>query len=183
MEIPQVGKILEGDVQRDAIHIATQPVVANEDLKPGQHIGVVAGLNVGPTNRNIGIVDPYITAKVIKKGQRFLLFLYPGSITDLRHHWSHPELDKGQEDFMKFLRHGPAIAYIQRVAEQFAYALTYDEFIEEAKNYAQGGEHYNDVSERYKQIDTDWDEFWKHFKSVYGFAPRYSGGFFTCSCG
>jgi hypothetical protein len=90
---PRLGQLIEdGDRRRDAIHIAVAPVTAAERLAPGQHVGLVQEGNlelVGPCDRNIGVVDPYLTEPV-ERGQRFWLFLYPGTITGLRHVWTHP---------------------------------------------------------------------------------------------
>ncbi len=89
---PQLGQLIDdGDRRRDAIHIAVAPVTAAERLAPGQHVGLV-GLGteqVGPCAQPLGIVDPFLSAPV-EPGQRFWLFLYPGSITALRHIWTHP---------------------------------------------------------------------------------------------
>jgi hypothetical protein len=90
---PQFGRLIEdGERRRDAIHVATAPVTAAERLSPGQHIGLVREGDTemaGPCDRNIGIVDPFLMAPV-EPGQRFWLFLYPGTIAGLRHAWSHP---------------------------------------------------------------------------------------------
>jgi hypothetical protein len=90
---PQLGKlIVDGDRRRDAIHIAVAPVTAAVRLAPGQHVGLVQKGNldlVGPCDDNIGVVDPFLVED-IEPGQRFWLFLYPGTITGLRHVWTHP---------------------------------------------------------------------------------------------
>ncbi|HYF50513.1 MAG TPA: hypothetical protein VEJ63_13970 [Planctomycetota bacterium] len=91
---PQPGQLItDGERRRDAIHIAVAPVAASSRLSPGQHVGLIREGNVelvGPSKRNIGIVDPFLSAPV-EEGQRFWLFLYPGTITGLRHVWTHPE--------------------------------------------------------------------------------------------
>jgi hypothetical protein len=90
---PQLGKLIEdGDRRRDAIHIAVAPVTAAGPLHPGQHVGLLHADDaelVGPCDSPIGIVDPFLAAPV-EPGQRFWLFLYPNTITSLRHAWSHP---------------------------------------------------------------------------------------------
>ena len=94
---PRLGQLIEdGDRRRDAIHIAVAPVTAAGRLAPGQHVGLVEEGNlelVGPCDRPIGAVDPFLAAEV-EPGQRFWLFLYPGTITGLRHVWTHPAFTK-----------------------------------------------------------------------------------------
>jgi hypothetical protein len=89
---PQFGRLIDdGDRRRDAVHIAVVPVTAIDWLTPGQHVGLIKGNTemVGPCSSNIGIVDPFLTQRV-EPQQRFWLFLYPGTITGLRHVWTHP---------------------------------------------------------------------------------------------
>ena len=90
---PRLGRLIEdGERRRDAIHIAVAPVTAAERLVPGQHVGLLQEGNselVGPCEKCIGIVDPFL-AGAVEPGQRFWLFLYPGTVTGMRHIWTHP---------------------------------------------------------------------------------------------
>jgi len=88
----ELGKIITTPQERDAIHIAVYPAVAGEQLGPGQHVGLEDGGAVLCDN-TIGVVDPYLRTYV-RRGERFWLFLYPYTITSLRHDWDHPAIPK-----------------------------------------------------------------------------------------
>jgi hypothetical protein len=95
-----LGKLAPTSAGRDAIHIAVVPLVAAHDLVPGQHVGwaTAAKDTVGAAHAKFGVVDPYLTTRV-KGGERVFIFLYPASITGLRHVWSHPEFrEEGEEE-------------------------------------------------------------------------------------
>ncbi len=94
MSEPQtmLGKLIEGDAGRDAIHIAVAPVIAGVKLMPGDHIGFSDGGTetvAANVSKRIGIVDPFLP-KAVQPGERFFMFLYPNTITALRHVWTHP---------------------------------------------------------------------------------------------
>jgi hypothetical protein len=84
-----IGKLITSDAHRDAIHVAVAPVTAAQELQPGQHVGLRGDGRALATEHPIGIVDPFLHERV-PEGQRFWLFLYPGTITSLRHVWTHP---------------------------------------------------------------------------------------------
>lgn len=87
-----IGRLLQGDALRDAIHVAVAPVVAGETLDPGQGL-VFTQKNDNEVRKGtvntVGVVDPFLKGYV-RKGQRFWMFLNPGSINSLRHDWTHP---------------------------------------------------------------------------------------------
>lgn len=85
-----LGAVIDGDLGRDAIHLAAIAVEAAERLFPGQDVGLLddkrASTKVAET---IAIVDPFVRGQV-NKGQWFWMILYPRTITSLRHVWTHP---------------------------------------------------------------------------------------------
>lgn len=93
---PKLGQLItDGEKRRDAIHIAVAPVTASEDMTACDWLKLRPDLGgdmvslVYDKKDAIGVVDPFLYGQ-IKKGQRFWMFLFPGTITGLRHVWSHP---------------------------------------------------------------------------------------------
>lgn len=203
---PQFGKLVPSDFpdERDAIHIATAAVFAETDLNPGDHVGltteaadVMGRSEIAP----LGIVDPFLLEPV-KKGERFWVFLYPGTIRSLRHNWSHPAFDKKQQ-LVQALRE----TIHDKRMKAFAASLPYKGYEEE----------YDPVSRSFKVTEpgtprtveevlahaiayaTDgcywseggvfegqglYPEFWTDFEVLTGVScpenERYS--FFSCAC-
>ncbi len=108
-DCPQLGKLIERDAsaRRDAIHIAVAPLLADEELRPGQRIGLWRnGTVLLATSRapHVAIVDPFLTENV-PRGAQFYACLIPYTVTSLRHVWTHPAfatplpgLDGGRAD-------------------------------------------------------------------------------------
>lgn len=96
---PAVGRLLSGTEGRDAIHFALAPVRAQCRLVAGEHVGVRFDDGVywaRPDWDNVGIVDPFLREPV-PAGEWCWLFLYPGTITDLRHVWRHRAFQGGKK--------------------------------------------------------------------------------------
>jgi hypothetical protein len=185
-----LGVIVDETAERDAIHIAVAPVVASQILAAGDHIGLLPGsvdeaAGAAPTITPIGIVDPFLKQNV-EVGQRFYMWLYPQTVTGMRHHWSHPAFEAQPATDAK--------AESRSWIEAFAVELdqTYNRLMEAAEYWLDGerdGVNWNDNytydnSERYKRVDyAKWPVFWKHYEIVTGVAVKNHGAtFFTCSC-
>lgn len=163
-----IGKLIEQERHRDAIHVAVVPVEAGEKLAPGARVGIVDGkaMEVEPP---IGIVDPFLL-KVVRPGQRFYLFLFPGSITSLRHEWVHPA-------FGDLLPQPPPVdpkeesrKWVAAWAEKLG--LSAGAVMSAADQWLLGDDYYC-----FSGIDTPdaaysgAKEFWKHYEVLTGKAP------------
>jgi hypothetical protein len=178
-----LGTIHTREEHRDAIHLAVEPVTAAEDLIPGQDVGLLAPGIAGRCSKPVGIVDPFIghpgefSQKLVKKGEKFWLVLYPRQITSLRHVWSHPafpeepeqkpheftdeENQKIREVFNKLDVHEP---WLRSYADTIG--VTYQELLEHTQDWVDNGEVWCDGS---KFISVDLPhEFWEHYQEVTG---------------
>lgn len=186
-----LGTILTGDAGRDAIHLAVEPVVAGEDLHPGDHIGIENGFATTRSPKKLGIVDPFIQGPVYL-GQRFWLVVYPRTITSLRHVWSHPDFGDTPEapteqqlvianKVASRLSSGESEAWITNFAENDL-GMTYNDLMEAADAWVDDGEYTYENTESYKDHYDKFQEFWEHYEKITGRAPSEKGSFFTCSC-
>ncbi len=85
------------DPEKDAVHVAIYKALARENLKAGDR--VVFHDDWGPDGsvrrpeddkeKVIGIVDPFLTEEV-KRNTYVWVVMLPGTVTGLRHEWSHP---------------------------------------------------------------------------------------------
>lgn len=168
-----IGKIITTQQKRDAIHVAIAPVVAAQNLRQGQHVtlfggkAAIQGTKVGyktVTTENIGIVDPFLLGP-IRAGEPFWLFLYPGSITSLRHEWLHPAFqDKDGLEAKAWLEH---------------FATTNDLSYEELITIAESEFGVREGQDLYCNVPP---EFWVFYELATGKAPLRKHEYFSCSC-
>lgn len=158
----KLGHIIETEQSRDAIHVAVAPVIAGERLPPGAHVNLIHG-KAATSSKPIGIVDPFLKRDVMP-GQKFWLFLYPQTVTSLRHEWEHPAFPKQADS--------PDRSSSERWMRSFCdnEGLDYDEVLTRMDK--------DDVNSGDNQLDVT-EEFRHHFLILTG---RVCEGYFTCSC-
>lgn len=177
---PKLGGLAPLDAQRDAVHVAVVPCVAGCELAIGQPVGLNADKEAMPATRGraIGVVDPFL-AWPVEAGQRFWLFLKPGTVSNLRHSWSHPLFAHEEDEVEAAETAKPmteaetSIAWLQKAATSCG--VNYEVMMHriEQGDYINMGE-----NERYKALD--YDEFARHVKVVTGKDNVYPP--FSCSC-
>lgn len=188
-----LGKIHQSNEKRDAIHLAVEPVVAGENLKPGDHIGFLSTMS-GASNivgnravKHLGIVDPFLR-KDITRGDKFWMIVYPRQITSLRHVWSHPDFGEelSQEDRDKITKVENVLGgEAQRRIENFATSLsvTFDDIIEGARAWVEE-EEYMCGGNEFMNAES-YDGFWDDYESVTGHVvkkDKQMSDWFSCSC-
>lgn len=185
-----LGKIIASEQQRDAIHVAIAPVVASHLMAPGTHIGFTCGDRETveakpPQSGAIGIVDPFLIG-MVHPGQRFWMLLYPGSITSLRHDWTHPAFG-GPEQPPAPDSKQEAEKWLREFAERAN--LSYETVIAAGVNYIRDGDiHVEHDTERARDAIYEpgaREQYWKNFETVTG--RTVSTGdreshVFSCSC-
>ncbi len=177
--------------KRDAIHIAVFPVVAQTRLIPGMHVDK-DGTTFGEF---IGIVDPFLE-KIVEPGQRVWVYLYPRTITGLRHVWTHPSFeDETVENSSAAPKQiiestiKPMISYGEERLREYAKNLgvDYEDLISNAESYFIHGDYWSDGD----RFDGEYipKEFWDWIEDakVFDMTRKSSkffdrGSFFSCSC-
>lgn len=182
---------------RDAVHVAMiSAVCGDEFLSRGQSVGLTNGTaSVSP--KSIGIVDPF-GPEVVKRGQLTWVCLYPNTITDMKHHWEHPEIDAGEkcsscgvrsplEGFEKcrLCCSEMSLSILKSCADTLG--KTVREFVDELTSYQDcfsPSAWYGilDNSERYKEIDFSWGEVWNAWSEYAGRGVATLGCPYTCAC-
>lgn len=179
MEPVKIGQIIiDSEAQNDAIHVAIAPMIAATELRPGAHVGFVG---TGDTNKMevnqapVGIVDPFL-ARPVRAGERFYLFLYPGTITSLRHDWTHPVIQARK----MFDPNREALSWLRNFAEECG--LTYNDLMDAAHDYVSNGNYLCEGS-KFEGLYVP-DQFWDFYEKVTGeyVSTDKQGSFFSCSC-
>lgn len=176
----KLGQLIETEEFSDAIHVAVAPVTAGEKLSPGDHIGFLPDGTVGETTSNIGIVDPFLR-KAIKKGDKFWLFLYPNTVTGLRHCWAHPAFDKKSEPISDK-------SFSEKWMRQWAMEHMGEDYYNEGKiseqsayEFAIRAGHEHSVGPYESARDYIDDEWWGHWEKITG-CKRGVDVYFSCAC-
>ena len=168
-----IGKILKPDTGRDAVHIAVAPMVAAYRLRVGQAVVIREDGTAGAASgsRGVGIVDPFLTQDP-DKGETFYVFLYPGTITSLRHEWEHPDFKRKPKVKAEDPKNKSRLwieAFAQRIGR------SYDELMEGA---AQQSLYWGE--DDYPSFEM---AFWDHWEVVTGKTrPPGADDFFRCAC-
>lgn len=175
---PKLGRIIEGEAHRDAIHIAVAPVTAAERLHPGDHVLLNADGRATTRGGNaIGVVDPFLPDRV-EKDEQFYLFLYPGTITGLRHEWTHPAFKELPQSSPPSKEKAKSEAWLRNLAMRER--INYDELIDGAVSGNGGCFGTDDGPEQ-----TRTAEFWEHIENVTGkhlSAEHRDDTWFRCAC-
>jgi hypothetical protein len=179
--IKSIGKIITRPEQRDAVHIAIAPVEAAITLKPGQHVGTDGHGRIAASQPHIGVVDPYLQAPV-KAGEKCWLFLYPGSITSLRHEWVHPTLkaptEAAKDHSERWMR---AWAMEHMSEDYYGDSEGGKKSEDEAYAFAINAGHDQNIGPYGSARDHIDNEWWGHWEAITG-RRGDRDSYFSCSC-
>ena len=182
-----IGKMIDANSKRDAIHVAIAPVMATERLAPGQHVGLVHGTTdrVKAAGPHIGIVDPFLAGPVFAL-EWFYLFLYPNTVTSLRHEWTHPafaedkqtappasRLVDAKKDAEAWLR-----AYAHRVSPYKSPEKAYQRLLVDLRT----GELFYDGTDLHSFSEVEEPDELRKNAEILGIQIDWTRFSFSCSC-
>jgi hypothetical protein len=180
----KLGQLVDETQGRDAVHIAIAPVVAAEQMYPGEHVGLLPDGRVSTSAEpHIGIADPFLTRRV-QPGDRLLVMLYPNTITTLRHEWTHPAFAALVPAVVALSPIDESRIWLEKLAANLD--LTLNALLAAAERWImdeeyttqQGSEHWRNTFYEYA------DAFWPHYQRFTGrtVVKEKQEAFFSCSC-
>jgi len=167
-----LGSVIGPKEARDAIHLAVEPTIAKDRLRPGDHVGADGSLD----KPWVGIVDPFLSRNV-ERGERFWLVVYPRQINSLRHVWTHPSFP----DTPEIVKAAPSRETSERWLRDFvahADCPDYETVIAAAVN-VDDEEYLHFNQDAHGEIPP---EFWDHVEVVTGRKCVNRPTFFSCGC-
>lgn len=198
-----LGYSIGPNEERDAIHLAVEPVVAGEYLKPGDHVRYedgVAHKTKSYSHGAVGIVDPFLM-NVLRPGDRFWLVIYPRKIKSLRHVWEcdgfpnssglKPKTFESAK-MGKDLKIEEAIRWVHNYVDElnsecgeysdYSSPTSYDELMSYAETWtSRGGGDYLNCGGLLEGVYTS-EEFWEKFRIITGKYVNPQTNFFSCAC-
>ena len=175
----KLGQLIDTPQERDAIHIAVVPIQASVSMHPGTRVVLDSAGKAKPGEPAIGVVDPFL-ASAVPTGARFWLYLNPGSITSLRHEWTHPAFEALTKTRAAHL--SDSEAWIAEHANLLG--LSADVLMENAENWLQFEDYtVQHGTERWRD-NFNPTEFWHHYEVVTGkvIAQDKKQSFYCCTC-
>jgi len=178
---PNLGHLVEQQRPRDAVHIAIIPATAGERLQPGRPVEVFEGVARPAVGTDVlGVVDPFLQQDV-QEGERFWLLLTPGTITSLRHEWTHPTFPLPLAPPAPW--DAAAVAASDEWLREHArfWDISYDDLIDGAKH----GDLCFGSESAEEQARYEAQALWYHLEVVTGqrFSPDHRDGtVFHCAC-
>lgn len=185
MEELGIGKLIDKPQHRDAIHVAIFPAVAAKALKPNDDVGLVGqqvdGVELVASDAEtlIGKVDPFLTLSgvtKIQKGQKFWVYLYPNTVTSLRHNWTHaafegPPVNAEYEFAKKWLTE-----FAENMGMEYDHILTLGRRCALDGGVTVGG---NSEQDRFNEVKVP---FLRHIGVIINQAIDPENVYFSCSC-
>lgn len=171
-----IGKIITTPQGRDAIHVAVMPAEAADHLEPGAFVGFNGDGKMTELRKPyLGVVDPFLNENV-KPGERFWLFLIPGSISTLRHVWTHRDIPDSEASAAKDIE---ARGRLDEFAKELN--VSREEMFEAIENCRHGGDPL--YSHSYEGMGV-YDGFWRDYETVTGKPdPNKEGRYYFFTCG
>lgn len=177
-----IGTTSDNARPRDAVHIAVVSMQSDYYIYPGEAVGldvdagkaIRLGTGKGLLGKDfiIGVADPFLDGPV-PPGSHFWVFLTPGSITSLRHNWTHPAFPDTEASMYPDAVH--------RIAD--GYGVSPEKVIEQALLFDGNWETHGFVNH---DIDyptaSDLEQLWAYLNSMGHKMRSKPGNFYSCAC-